>query len=49
MYLFPIGVMLDSFHMETELALKKAVEIGAVGIQMYATNGQYAPENMGRE
>lgn len=43
---FPIGVLLDSFRMETEQAVKKAAEIGAKGLQMYATRGQYAPENL---
>lgn len=43
---FPIGVLLDSFRMETEQAVKKAAEIGAKGLQMYATKGQYAPENL---
>lgn len=46
MYQFPIGVMLDSFRMETRKALEKTVEVGASGIQMYATRGQFAPENM---
>lgn len=46
MYQFPIGVMLDSFKLDTIEAIKKAAEIGAKGIQMYATNGEHAPENM---
>ena len=46
MYQFPIGVMLDSFKLDTIEAIKKATEIGAKGIQMYATNGEHAPENM---
>ena len=46
MYQFPIGVMLDSFKLETHQAIKKAAEIGAKGLQMYATSGEYAPENM---
>lgn len=46
MYQFPIGVMLDSFKLDTVAAIKKAVEIGAKGIQMYATSGEHAPENM---
>lgn len=46
MYQFPIGVMLDSFRLDTIEAIKKAAEIGAKGIQMYATNGAHAPENM---
>ncbi len=46
MYQFPIGVMLDSFKLDTASAIKKAAQIGAKGIQMYATNGEHAPENM---
>lgn len=46
MYQFPIGVMLDSFRMDTDQAIKKAAEIGAKGVQMYATAGEHAPENM---
>ena len=46
MYQFPIGVMLDSFKLDTNEAIKKAAEIGAKGVQMYATSGEHAPENM---
>lgn len=46
MYQFPIGVMLDSFKLDTNAAIQKAAEIGAKGVQMYATNGEHAPENM---
>ena len=46
MYQFPIGVMLESFRLPTEEALKKAASMGAQGIQMYCTNGEHAPENM---
>lgn len=46
MYQFPIGVMLESFRMETVPAIEKAAAIGAQGIQMYATKGAHAPENM---
>ncbi|MBP3665172.1 MAG: sugar phosphate isomerase/epimerase, partial [Tyzzerella sp.] len=46
MYQFPIGVMLDSFKLNTNEAIKKAAEIGAKGVQMYATSGEHAPENM---
>lgn len=49
MYQFPIGVMLDSFKLETNEAIKKAAEIGAKGVQMYATTGEHAPENMSSE
>ena len=46
MYKFPIGVMLDSFRLDTVEAIKKAAELGAQGLQMYATSGEFAPENM---
>lgn len=49
MYKFPIGVMMDSFRLDTRQALEKAAEIGARGIQMYATKGEHAPENMTKE
>ena len=34
MYQFPIGVMLDSFRLDTKQAIEKAAEIGAKGIQI---------------
>lgn len=46
MYQFPIGVILESFRLDRSAAIKKAAEIGANGIQMYATSGENAPENL---
>ena len=46
MYDFSIGVMLESFRQPTEVALKKAREVGAKGIQMYAVSGEHAPEEL---
>ena len=46
MYRFPIGVIVDSFRTDIRIAIAKAAEIGADGIQMYATKGDRAPENM---
>jgi len=46
MYQFPIGVILESFKLSRSEAIKKAAAIGAQGIQMYATNGDNAPENL---
>lgn len=46
MYQFPIGVIMDSFRLETRQAIETAASIGAKGIQMYATYGEHAPENM---
>ncbi len=44
MYNFSIGVMLESFRQPTQVALKKAREVGAKGIQMYAVSGEHTPE-----
>jgi sugar phosphate isomerase/epimerase len=46
MYDFPIGVMLDCFRLDTKTAVKKASQLGAKGLQMYATSGEYSPENL---
>ena len=46
MYDFSIGVMLESFRTDTETALKKAAAMGAKGVQVYATHGDMAPENL---
>lgn len=43
---FPIGVMLESFRLDTKAAIEKAAAIGAQGLQMYATRGEHTPENM---
>lgn len=49
MYKFPIGVILESFGLPRGEAIKKAREIGADGIQMYATYGENSPENLTKE
>ena len=46
MYKFPIGVIVDSFRLPIPEAVKKAAEIGAQGIQVYASRGEMAPENL---
>ena len=46
MYPFSIGVILDSFRLPIPEAIKKAHEVGAQGLQVYATGGEMAPENM---
>lgn len=43
---FPIGVIIDSFRTDITTAVKKAASVGANGIQVYATRGEMAPENM---
>ncbi len=49
MYRFPIGVIIDSFRTDTRTAIRKAAELGADGIQMYATKGENSPENLTAE
>ena len=49
MYNFPIGVIIDSFRKPTREAILEAAKIGAQGIQMYATCGANAPENLNGE
>lgn len=46
MFHFPIGVMVDSFRTDFAAAVKKAGQMGAEGLQMYCTYGEFAPENM---
>jgi len=46
MYNFSIGVIVDSFRTEIPEAVKKAAAVGAQGIQIYATRGEMAPENL---
>lgn len=43
---FKIGVITDSFRCDTVTSVKKAAAVGAEGIQVYATKGEMAPENM---
>lgn len=45
---FPIGIIIDSFRTDIRSAVKKAAEVGGQGIQVYATKGEMAPENMTR-
>ena len=49
MYQFPIGVMVDSFRTDFKTAVERAAKMGANGLQMYCTYGDYAPENMTAE
>ena len=46
MYNLKIGAIVESFRLDTFDAVKKAAEIGAMGLQMYCTSGENAPENM---
>ncbi len=43
---FPIGVIINSFRTDIPTAVKKAAAVGAQGIQVYATTGEMAPENL---
>lgn len=41
-----IGVISDSFRLNLHDGLKKAAEVGAQGVQIYAVSGEMAPENL---
>ena len=43
---FPIGVMLESFRLPWQQALKKAASLGVQGIQVYATTGELSPDKL---
>ena len=43
---FKIGVMVDSFRLSLIEGIKKSKEVGSQGIQIYATYGDMAPENL---
>ncbi|WP_028593117.1 sugar phosphate isomerase/epimerase family protein [Paenibacillus assamensis] len=42
----PIGVMTDSFKLPLKEALRKAQEVGANGVQIYAVEGEMDPANL---
>lgn len=46
---FKIGIMLDSLRLPLREAMAKAASLGVQGIQVYASRGAMAPENMTRE
>ena len=43
---FKIGVMADSFHLQIHDGIRKAAELGADGVQVYAAEGDVCAENM---
>ena len=43
---FSIGVILESFRLPFQEAVKKAGQMGVDGLQIYATQGEMAPENI---
>lgn len=43
---FPIGVLMDSFRKSMDESLRLSAQCGALGIQVYATQGEMAPEEM---
>ena len=46
MYQFPIGVILESLRLDRSSAIRRVAQLGGKGIQMYATYGDNAPENL---
>lgn len=49
MYKFPIGVMVESFRTDLRSAVEAAARLGASGLQMYCSSGEYTPEKMTSE
>lgn len=43
---FSIGVLLEGFRKDTRTALQLAAQVGAQGVQIYAREGETAPENL---
>jgi len=43
-----IGVMVDSFRLGVKEGIKKAKEVGADGIQIYAVRGEMDPDNLSK-
>ena len=43
---FKIGVLADSFRLPVEEGIRKAAELGAEGVQVYAVGGEVTPEAM---
>ena len=41
-----IGVLADSFRLDFKGNIAKAASVGADGVQLYATSGELAPENL---
>ncbi len=48
MYSNKIGVMVDSFKLGLRAGIKKAKEVGADGIQIYAVDGSMDPDNLNK-
>jgi sugar phosphate isomerase/epimerase len=42
-----IGIMVDSLRLPAREGIRKAKELGAAGLQMYAVAGELAPESLG--
>lgn len=49
MYRFPIGVVSDCLKEDFDSSLKTMKELNIAGLQMYATEGEFAPENLSCE
>lgn len=43
---FKLGVLLESFRLPAEQAIKTASELGVDGVQIFAANGEFDPQNL---
>ncbi len=49
MYSFPIGVMVESFRTDIRSAVEAAARVGASGLQLYCSRGDFTPAKMTNE
>ncbi len=49
MYQYEIGVLADSFKLDLKEGIKKAAEIGARAVQLYAVSGPMHPDNINKQ
>lgn len=46
---FKMGVLLESFKLPARIAIEEASKLGLDGVQIYATTGEFSPENMTKD
>ena len=44
--MFPIGILMESLKEDVKTSIELAAQMGVKGLQLYATKGEHAPENM---
>ena len=44
--MFSIGILMDSLKEDVKTSIELAAQMGVKGLQLYATKGEYSPEEM---